>query len=263
MDYQKVQVEVVGQVGKITLNAPPANPISKQMIWEMLDILDRFEREDQIRAVYLTHSGENFAVGAGDAEETLPPEEKVKSYSELGGKLVDRIDFFPKPTIVAAKGLCVGGGTPIFNVFDIRIAGGSFRIKDGDVYYGNVGSMGMTSLRLPIWLGRNKVMDYLFLQKITDEGWNAEDAYRLGLVSKVVPDDMLAVTGMHYAEKLATAAPIAARYYKECIHKAIYAHLQEARAFELQAAAIVSETEDAQNGLTAVTEGREPVFYGR
>jgi enoyl-CoA hydratase/carnithine racemase len=229
---------------------------------EVLDCLDQFEGEDEVRAVMLRSTGLHFSQGAGieDIEKDLAGSNEIKdSFSELGGRIVERIDGYPKPTLVAARGVCIGGSTAVFSAFDIRIVGETFNIKDGDIYYGCVGSWGMSSLRLPIWIGRNKVMDYMFL----NEGFTGRQAYELGLVSKVVPDDMVDEVGLAIARKMSTAAPIAVRYYKECVRAATYASFADARAKEAEASRIVGKTEDARDGLAAVIRGKKIVFKGR
>ena len=162
--------------------------------------------------------------------------------------------------MVAARGRCIGGSTAIFNAFDIRLASETFRIHDGDIYYGTVGSWGMSSLRLPIWIGRNKIMDYMFL----NEDFTAQQAYELGLVSKVFPDGALDEGSMAIANKMATAAPLAVKAFKACVRKAVYAAgLEEARAFELKTADEIMATEDSKNGLAAVIQGKQAEFFGR
>jgi len=263
MEYTKLIVEKVNRVGVITLSSPPKNSFSKRLLVEFLAVLDEFEKDDEVRTVYLKSKGDHFSQGA-DAEDIRKAlanekEEIKESFSILGGQLVDKIDNYPKSTIVAAKGRCIGGATAIFNAFDIRIAGESFYIKDGDIYYGTVGSWGMSSLRLPIWIGRNKIMDYMFL----NEGFSGRQAYELGLVSKVVSDELVEVVGMYYAEKMSTAAPIAVKYFKECVREAIYNNLEKARNFEMNAAEKVFATEDSKRGLAAVIRGEQAEFLGK
>lgn len=261
MEHRKIKVSREGKVGVITFADPPANPISIRLMLECLDVMDQFEQDDSVRCLYVRHEGPDFAIGAGDADEDLPSDQKVMDYSELGGRFVQRIDEYPKPTIVAAKGMVVGGGTAIYNAFDIRIAGSSFRIKDADIFYGNVGSMGMSSLRLPIWIGRNRTMDYMFMKSFLDEGWTGEEAHDLGLVSLAVDDSELEKTGMYYAQKMSTAAPIAVRRYKECVRRAVYSDMDARRAFEAEAAKEVAATEDAQRGLEAACRLEQAEFY--
>ena len=97
----------------------------------------------------------------------------------------------------------------MFNAFDIRIVGEGFRMHDGDIYYGTVGSWGMSSLRLPMWIGRNKVLDYMFL----NEDFTGRQCYELGLASEVVADELVEVVGLATAKKMSKAAPIAVEEY--------------------------------------------------
>ncbi len=263
MEYTLLSKEKMDRVGIITLTNPPKNSFSKRLIVEMLQVLDEFEEDSEVRTVFLKSTGKDFSRGADadDIRKALAGEqEEIKeSFSVLGGRLVERLDFYPKSTIVAAKGLCVGGSTAVFNAFDIRIVGESFNIHDGDIYYGTVGSWGMSSLRLPVWIGRNKILDYMFL----NEGFSGQQAYDLGIASKVVADELVDEVGMHYAQKMSTAAPIAVRYFKECVRKAIYANLEEARKFELEAAETVFATEDSREGLSLLLKGQKAEFKGR
>ena len=265
MEYTLLNTEIVGRVGVITLADPPRNAFSKRMIREMLNVFDEFEQNDTVRCVMLKSTGEHFSQGAGgddlkkfvagEAEESNDPE----SYSVLGGRLVERIDLFPKPTLVAARGICLGGSTAIFNAFDIRIVAENFQMHDGDIYYGTVGSWGMSSLRLPMWIGRNKVLDYMFL----NENFTGRQCYELGLASKVVPNELVDKIGLEIATKMATAAPIAVRYYKECVRKASAPNMADARAFEVESANKVFETEDCRNGLAYLIQGKQAEFFGK
>ena len=117
----------------------------------------------------------------------------------------------------------------------------------------------MSSLRLPIWIGRNKMMDYMFL----NEDFTGQQAYELGLVSKVVPDDEVYDIGLQIAKKMSTAGPIAVRYFKECVRKAIYGAFSEARTYEVETAKIVGATEDSREGLLAVIQGKQAEFKGK
>lgn len=263
MEYTLLRTEIIDRVGVITLSNPPKNAFSKRLLKEMLSAMDAFEQNDTIRCIFLKSTGPHFSQGAdgGDILRSLAgeTEEIPESFSVLGGTLVQRIDTCPKPTIVAAKGRCIGGSTAIFNAFDIRIVGESFSIHDGDIYYGTVGSWGMSSLRLPVWIGRNRIMDYMFL----NEDFNGRQACELGIASKVVADELVDGVGMHYAKKMATAAPLAVRYFKECVRKATSGNQDEARAFELEAAKIVGATEDSKNGLKSLFKGEQAEFFGK
>ena len=102
-------------------------------------------------------------------------------------------------------------------------------------------------------------MDYMFL----NEGFTGRQAYELGLVSKVVSDDQVDEIGLAIAKKMSTAAPVAARCFKECVRNTIYSHLAEARAKELEVSNIVWETEDAKQGLSDLIHGKKTDFKGK
>lgn len=254
--YEKIQVQLVGKVGIITLNAPPDNGLGVQMISEILEVLDLWEENAAVRTVMFQSALPFFSMG-GSGDDLLDEMDQAGSssardYTKLGGTLTQRVASYPKSTLVAATGMVRGGTTALFNACDIRIAGENLRLKDSDMYYGLLASWGMSSLRLPLWIGRNKLMDYMFLC----EEYNGRQAYELGLVSKVVPDDLVNEAGLMIATKMSKAAPIAVRYFKQCVDKVLNAHLEEARAFELEAADIVYRTKDAEIGIKNAMEGR-------
>ena len=266
MTYLTIKTEKNERVGVITLDYPPRNSFSKRMLVEVIDAIVAFEKDDDVRAIMLKSNGKDFSVGAdgGDINKSLGGDEGElnENFSVLGNRLVEKIDCCPKPTLVAAKGTCIGGSTAIFNAFDIRIVGEGFRMHDGDIYYGTVGSWGMSSLRLPMWIGRNKVLDYMFL----NEDFTGRQCYELGLASKVVADELVEEVGLSIAKKMSKAAPIAVKYYKDCVRVASQSHIQEAREFELHAADIVFATEDCKNGLRSVVANNgvpNCEFYGK
>lgn len=266
MAYSTIKTEIVDRVGVITLDHPPLNAVSKRMMVEIMEAMDEFEQNDTVRAIMMKADGPDFSYGA-DAEDAKKgargeKEEIPESFSVLGNRLVERIDGCPKPTLVAAHGRCIGGSTAMFNAFDIRIVGENFRMHDGDIYYGTVGSWGMSSLRLPMWIGRNRVLDYMFL----NEDFTGRQCYELGLASKVVADELVEVVGLATAKKMSKAAPIAVKYYKDCVRKATQNNIEEARALELKAAEIVFATEDCKVGLKSVFENHgvpNCEFYGK
>ncbi len=268
MEYKNIKLSKEGRVGIITLDSPPWNSFSKRMILEVISAFDDFEKDDEVRTVLMRSSNDeyfSFGAGADDLEEDITLDGNISSsdsYSVLGGKLTEKIDLYPKSTIVAAKGKCIGGSTAIFNAFDIRLVGENFTMHDGDIYYGTVGSWGMSSLRLPMWIGRNRVLDYMFL----NEDFTGRQLYEMGIASKVVADELVDKVGLEIAKKMAKAAPIAVKYYKDCVRKATQSFIEEARKFELEAADIVFATEDCKNGLKSVMENKgvpKCEFYGK
>lgn len=236
------------------------------MMSDIMEAFAAFNADDTVRCIMMRSNGPDFSYGAdgSDIKKGLSgqAEEITESFSVLGNRMVECIDTCPKPTIVVATGRCIGGSTAMFNAFDIRIVGEGFRMHDGDIYYGTVGSWGMSSLRLPMWIGRNKVLDYMFL----NEDFTGAQCVELGIASKVFSDDVLEEAGFAIAKRMAKAAPIAVKYYKECVRRATQLNMEENRAFEQKASEIVGATEDSRNGLKSVVENHgvpKCEFFGR
>ncbi len=267
MEYKTIKLSKDGRVGIITLDSPPYNAFSKRTIIEVIRAFEAYEQDDEVRAIMMNSAGDqyfSYGAGADDLDDDLSGAESeyAESYSVLGGRIVEKIDNCPKPTLVAARGACIGGSTAVFNAFDIRIVGEKFTMHDGDIYYGAVGSWGMSSLRLPMWIGRNRVMDYMFL----NEDFTGRQLYEMGIVSKVVADELVNEVGLSIAKKMSKAAPIAVKYYKDCVRMATQNNIVEAREFEARASEIVFATEDCKNGLESVMANNgvpNCEFYGR
>lgn len=267
MKTDKVKFRIEDRVGIITLADPPGNGVGLAVTEDILELLDQCEADDNVRCVMLTHEGPDFcAAGAGDDERPLIEQgmdiaEIGRIYRPAGLALIDRIDTYPKPTLSAGMGHCHAAGSVIFQCCDIRIAGESFELYDANLYWGVASDWGMITTRMPIWLGRNRVMDYLFL----DEVFNARQLYEMGVISKVVPDSVCKEVGLIYAKKMATAAPLSVRYAKECVRRAVYrTDVNELVRQEIEAAEIVLASEDAREGTKyAALYGKKYDFKGR
>lgn len=266
--WAKYLTRLEGKVAVVSLNnLEQKNNVSIQVMEELVEILDELEQDDRVRCVLVTHEGKDFSAGgcAEDeaaylAEKGCSYEEAVDVFSKLGGKVIERIERFPKPTVVSGRGVCWGGATAVYAAFDIRLAGESFQMYDEDLYYGCGSSWGMCCLRLPLWIGRNKLMDYLLL----DEYMPARELYHLGLVSRVFPDEMLEISAMKIAQTLATSAPLAVKAFKERVRDVLYGENYDRwRQAELEAADRVNASEDAAKGAEYFNQGLRYEFQGK
>lgn len=256
--YKGLDVEINADgVGVICIDHPPRNILTLGMMKGMMELLQLFEQDPAVRCVLLINKGDIFSGNAGDAYRELQEEsglsfgELNEAFSKLGGGLVEYIDFYPKPTLVAGKGYCSGGAAAIYEAFDVRLAGETFNLYDYDVYAGSAANWGMQTLRLPIWLGRNKLMDFVFM----NEEFNARQLYELGIVSRVVPDDYLEQTALTLAGKMAKSVPVIVKEFKQCVHKVLYNDNYQAwRAFEIEQAKIANATEESRQATLKAAE---------
>jgi enoyl-CoA hydratase/carnithine racemase len=242
----------------ITLNRPPFNPVSLKLVDALHRALDEIERERQVRSVILTGAGERaFCAGADLNEEgTFKDPDDAKAFREYGRATLNRLEHYPKPIIAAIHGYCIGGGTAIGWVCDIRIAADNAVFRAGDAYLGIVPSWGMGLTRLPRLVGRQRALDILLL----GENFNAQTALDLGLVSRVVPRASLMDEARAVATRLAKASPQALHATRRAIAYNLRHGWDEMVRYEEQLCAQVFTHPDAHEGTSAFMQKREPRF---
>lgn len=258
MAQDLVLVEHAGRVATITLNSPPMNAVSFRMLDALHRALDVVEKEKAVRSVIFTGAGERaFCAGADLRDESQFRDPAVaKAFREYGRRTVGRLEEFPKPVIAAIQGYCIGGGTGLAWVCDLRIAAENALFRAGDAYLGIVPSWGMGLVRLPRLVGRGRALDLLLLGENVD----AATARELGLVSRVVPTPKLPEEARSVAERIAQASPQAIL----AIRRAVAFNLRHAWAemvrYEEELCEQVFAHQDADEGTAAFLEKREPRF---
>jgi enoyl-CoA hydratase/carnithine racemase len=253
-----VLVERDARVATIILNRPPFNPLSMKMVEALHRVLDDIEKDRALRAVVIRGAGERaFCAGADIREESQFKEASAaKAFREYGRSTLHRLENFPKPTIAAIQGWCIGGGTALGWVCDIRLAAENAVFRAGDAYLGIVPSWGMGLLRLPRLVGRGNALDLLLL----GENFSAARAYELGLVSKVVPTDKLFDEARAVAARLVKGSPQALAAIRKAVAYNLRHGWDEMVKYEEELCAQVFEHPDAHEGTTAFLEKREPRF---
>jgi len=163
-----------------------------------------------------------------------------------------------KPLIAAINGWALGGGLEIVLACDIRIASENARFGNPEVTLGLIPGWGGTQ-RLPRMLPWCKAAEILLMGKPID----AEEAYRIGLVNKVVPKDKLMPTAKEWAEVICQAGPLAVRAAKEAMTRGSSMTLDDGLRLENSLNAYLMGTDDFTEGTTAFTEKRKPVFKAK
>jgi enoyl-CoA hydratase/carnithine racemase len=256
-----VLVERADRVATLTLNRPPFNPMSTTMVDALHRALDDVEKERALRAVIIRGAGERaFCAGADIREEAQVKEASAGlAFREYGRSTLHRIEHFPKPVVAAIQGYCIGGGTALGWVCDIRIAADNAIFRAGDAYLGVVPSWGMGLLRLPRLVGRNNALDLLLL----GENFGAARAYELGLVTRVVPAARLLDEARSVAARLVKASPGALAAIRKAVAYNLRHGWDEMVRYEEELCRDVFEHADAHEGMTAFLEKREPRFQDR
>ncbi|MGQ9624568.1 MAG: enoyl-CoA hydratase/isomerase family protein [Candidatus Bathycorpusculaceae bacterium] len=260
MEFKYIIYEKGENIATITLNRPEAlNAISKEVIDEVLQALEDVRNDENIRVVVITGAGEKaFSAGADIKAMKGMNGLKARELSTMGGRLCDAIESLEKPVIAAINGFALGGGLELAMACDIRIASENARMGQTEINIGLIPGWGGTQ-RLTKLIGMTKAKELVFTGKMID----ARTAEQLGLVNMAVPLEKFKETVWQFASELASRAPVALKVAKALINKGAYISLDSALALEREGIGVVGSTEDLQEGVSAFTEKRKPVFKGK
>ncbi|WP_209304339.1 enoyl-CoA hydratase-related protein [Pusillimonas caeni] len=244
-------------VALVRLNRPHVrNALDLGIRKELARVFRGFADEDELRCVVLTGSGECFAAGA-DIED-MSRIDAMQMYHRHTERLWAAVAECPVPVISAVNGYALGGGLELAMNTDIIVAGRGARFGQPEVKVGIMPGAGGTQ-RLTRAIGKFQAM-YLCL---TGHLISAEEAYGMGLVSKVVDDDQVMAHSLELAAQLSRMPPVALQQIKEVILHGADAPLGAALALERKAVQLLFASQDKNEGMNAFLEKRRPQYQGR
>jgi enoyl-CoA hydratase/carnithine racemase len=257
MSYETLIYEKTGGVGMITINRPTVNnAINARLVDELTEICDNINHDEETRAVIITGSGEKaFCVGMDLSE-----------FSSLAGinqraKLLSAaspVASLTSPVIAAINGDALGQGLELALACDLRIAAETAHFALPHITSDIIPWDGATQ-RLPRLIGKAKAMEMI----LTGETIDAVDAYRIGLVNKVVPPKELIQAVKNMGQAMAAKASLPLKYAKEAIHKGLDLTLEQGLRLEADIYFLLQTTEDRTEGIRAFLEKRHPQFKGK
>ena len=255
-----LKYEKKGHVLILALNRPAkSNAINKQVLADLSEALQRGADDDQVRVVVLRAGGKHFSVGA-DIDE-IKGLVSVADYEDFFRSFHDtltRLENLPKPTIAAVNGIALGGGCELSLAADIRIAAENASFALPEIKLGTLPGAGGTQ-RLPRIVGASKALEMIY----TGDFISAEEAYRIGLVNKVVPSKKLKGEAIGFARRLERKPPIALRTAKLLIKQGLNLEHGAALELEIKSVSQLAATDDQREGFRAFLEKRDPKFLGR
>ena len=256
IDYKKE-----GKIAIFTINRPEAfNSMNMQALQELRDVMMDFRDDPELWVGIITGAGEKAFCSGADINETLSfMKEHQTSPWAFPDTPMRGLEIW-KPLIAAINGVALGGGLEIALSCDIRIAAENARLGTPEVTLGIIPGWGATQ-RLPRVIPWAKAAELLFTGKPID----AQEAYRIGLVNKVVPLEQLMPAAKEYAEAICQAAPLAVRAAKEAMIRGYGMTLEEGLRLENSLIAYTFNTEDFVEGVAAFTEKprRKPDYKAR
>ena len=253
-----IKTERDGYTFIITLSRPEKlNALSPDLGAEVVAALRPLRTDPDIRAIIITGGPKVFAAGA-DLSRMVDPG-VVGTYSRFGGESMwQMMAAMPQPTIAAVAGYALGGGCELAMCCDFRIAGDNAKFGQPEINVGIFPGAGGTQ-RLARLVGMTKAKEMVFLGEAID----AQEAYRIGLVNKVVPPEQVLDEAKAMATKLATKPPFVLALTKQIMDKGYDASMEQAMQLEALGFAAVFGTQDQREGVTAFLEKRKPNFTGQ
>ena len=256
-----VLYEVSERIATVTLNRPEAlNSLDPESLAELNDAFQKANADENVRVVILTGAGEKAFCTGSDLKKTMPPKE---SFAELTfGRSKWLYPFagmeIDKPMLCAVNGYALAGGMELALACDIRIASTKAQFGQSEVCIGSIPAAGGTQ-RLPRMIGMSDAM----LMMLTGDRIGAEEALRIGLVSRLVAPGELMSIAREIAAKIAENAPLAVRAVKRLVRDGMDMPLLAAIQSEQFALGLLRDSQDRIEGRLAFQEKRKPNFQGR
>lgn len=255
-NYEHIQVSTDGPIGIIQLDRPKSlNALNRKLVAEVVQQLENFEADKEIRITIVKGDERSFAAGA-DIQEMM--DESPMSF-ELADPFSDWDRFLDikKPTIASVTGFALGGGFELALHCDFIIAAENAHFGFPEVNLGVMPGAGGTQL-LTRLIGKRKAMEWIML----GNNISAKKAEQLGIVNRIVAPEQLFDETIRFAKQLSEQPPIALRLIKEAINKAEDIPLREGLLFERKNFYIAFDSYDQKEGMQAFVEKRRPSFKG-
>lgn len=253
-------------IATLTLNRPDRlNAMTTAMWRELPRLLARVAEDDEIKVLVLIGTGQGFCAGSDVSERLAKRLSGVEAVEQSRRELIEQVGSpalafagLDKPVIAAVNGIAVGAGLSLALLCDIRIASDRARFGSVWVRRGLIPDLGAT-YTLPRVVGIEKAVELM----VTGELIGAEEAKRIGLVSRVVPHDDLMGAVSELAHKMAAGPAVAIELTKRGIYRSLHNDLKAQLDYESYAQNLCRQTEDFREGVQAFLENRPAVFSGK
>ena len=258
MPYETISLAVADRIATITINRPDKlNALNARVITELGEAIDAVSGNPDIGGVIVTGSGRAFVAGADIAELNDHSAASAKTLAQRGQDVFRRYESSLKPTVAAVNGFALGGGCELAMACHVRIASEAAKFGQPEVKLGLIPGYGGTQ-RLPRLIGKGRALQLL----LTGETIDANEAYRIGLVNRVVAPNDLIATATSVLQTILANGPLAVGYCVESVNGGYDLTLDEALSLEATAFGQLFATDDKREGTQAFLEKRAPRFTG-
>ena len=259
MAFELLTFDVADRIATITVNRPDKlNALNDALMGELqLAIVEAGQRTD-VGAVLLTGAGRAFVAGADISELVGQTAVEGKARAERGQRVFRRFETSPKPTLAAVNGFALGGGCELAMSCHMRLASDVAKFGQPEVKLGIVPGFG-GSQRLPRLVGKGRALQLL----LTGETIDAAEAYRIGLVNRVVPAADLMPAARALLASILAQGPLAVAHCIEAVDRGLDMALDDAIALEASYFGLLSASADTAEGMRAFLEKRPAQFVGQ
>ena len=258
MPYQTLTLDVAERIATLTVNRPDKlNALNDVVIGELGNAIDSLRADPAVGGIILTGAGRAFVAGADISELDAHGAVSARALAVRGQEVFRRFETSPKPTIAAVNGFALGGGCELAMACHIRIASEAAKFGQPEVKLGLIPGYGGTQ-RLPRLVGKGRALQLL----LTGEMIDAAEAYRIGLVNRLVPAGELLAAATTMMKTILANAPLALAQCIEAVNRGDGASLEDALSLEAMAFGLLAATNDKKEGTRAFMEKRAASFTG-
>jgi enoyl-CoA hydratase len=260
VSYQTLLYEKENGIGIVSINRPQAaNALNDMAYAELLDLFQLIEKDDEVRAVIITGSGEkSFIAGTDVTNMAKLSAAEARAFATQLKKTYDLLWNMDKPVIAAVNGYALGGGAEMAMCADIIIASENARFGQPEINVGIIPGSGGTQ-RLQRLIGINRAKELVYTGGMID----AKTAFNMGLVNKVVPIADLMKEAKAMAQKILEHSSVMLKLAKSAINKGAGVDLQSGLNFEIECFAQCFATEDQKEAMKAFMEKRKAVIKNK
>jgi enoyl-CoA hydratase len=259
MPFTTLLFDLAGGIARVTINRPDKlNALNVTVISELDEAVERIRTDVAIQAVLLTGAGTKaFVAGADIGEIGGQGAIEGQARALAGQRMMRRLEQCGKPVVAAVNGFALGGGCELAMACHLRVASESARFGQPEVKLGIGPGYGGT-VRLPRLVGRGRALELLLTGAMID----AQEAWRIGLVNRVVPADQLLAESERMLRTILENGPLAIRACLELVDAGLDMTVDEALRLEAAYFGLLSATADMREGTTAFLEKRKAAFTG-
>ena len=262
MEYKSIILEKTEGIAHISLNRPKAlNALTRDMLHELKAAQEEITNDESTRVVIITGKGRAFCSGADFSliSHLLSLNQK-RLFEELRAiqDVASGFESMPKPVIAAINGYALGAGLDLALACDFRIAAKGARLGEQYIKVGLIPDFG-GSQRLPRLVGLAKAKEMIFLGDMI----GGDEAQRIGLVNRAVPDEELEAESKALALRLAAGPTTAIGLAKKAIHEGMDKDIESGLEIEAYCQTFAMQTQDAKEGLSAIEHKETPKFTGK